>query len=421
MAKLSNRYFVVPANEKLEGRASQAVNDSQIYELDYKAWLPHNDFITGVICTVDAGTATVVGAISIDRREITFTLTGGTFQDQFNVIVEVDTYLKQIRSDTVNFFIGTNGGPVLTSQNASLMLSIIGPSGPSGPTGNTGPPGGPTGATGPVGGLGPTGPLGTGPTGPGSSAAGPTGANGATGPTGATGAASTVTGPAGTGPTGPTGAVGAASTVTGPTGNTGSAGSATNTGATGPAGSAGSAGPAGSTGPTGPTGAAGSAGSAGGAGATGPTGPTGAQGSAGSAGGAGATGPTGPTGATGTGATGVTGPTGSVNGIITQNSQSANYTTVLSDTGKAIYHPAADTSARTWTIDSNANVAYALGTCITFVNEHGAGTITIAITSDTMRLASTGSTGSRTLLPDSIATAYKMTSTSWLISGTGLS
>lgn len=105
---------------------------------------------------------------------------------------------------------------------------------------------------------------------------------------------------------------------------------------------------------------------------------------------------------------------------IPQNIQSAAYTTVLSDAGKAIYHPAADTTARTFTIDSNANVAYAVGTCINFINEHGAGVITIAITSDTMRLAGTGATGSRTLAADGVATAYKMTSTSWLITGTGL-
>lgn len=43
---------------------------------------------------------------------------------------------------------------------------------------------------------------------------------------------------------------------------------------------------------------------------------------------------------------------------IPQNSQSAAYTTVLADSGKHIYHPSADTTARIWTIDSNANVAY---------------------------------------------------------------
>lgn len=132
-------------------------------------------------------------------------------------------------------------------------------------------------------------------------------------------------------------------------------------------------------------------------------------------------GSTGPTGSSGSaGGTGPTGPAGSSSSTIAQNSQSVNYTTVLSDAGLAIYHPAADTTARTFTIDSNANVAYPVGTLLTFVNENGAGTLTIAITSDTMRLAGAGTTGSRTLLANGMATAYKMTSTSWLISGVNL-
>ncbi len=105
---------------------------------------------------------------------------------------------------------------------------------------------------------------------------------------------------------------------------------------------------------------------------------------------------------------------------IVQNSQSAAYTTVLTDAGKHIYHPSADTTARTWTIDSNANVAYPIGTAITFVNDTSAGTLTIAITSDTLVLAGAGTTGSRTLAADWIATALKVTSTRWIISGTGL-
>ncbi len=105
---------------------------------------------------------------------------------------------------------------------------------------------------------------------------------------------------------------------------------------------------------------------------------------------------------------------------IPQNSKSAAYTTVMADNGYHILHPAADTTARTFTIDSNANVAYPIGTAITFVNEHSAGVLTIAITSDTMRLAGTGTTGNRTLAADGIATALKITSTSWIISGTGL-
>ena len=105
---------------------------------------------------------------------------------------------------------------------------------------------------------------------------------------------------------------------------------------------------------------------------------------------------------------------------IPQNSQSAAYTTVLADAGKHILHPAADTTARIFTIDSNDNVAYPIGTAITFVNENAAGVITIAITSDTMYLAGLGTTGSRTLAANGVATALKISSTVWIISGTAL-
>jgi hypothetical protein len=100
------------------------------------------------------------------------------------------------------------------------------------------------------------------------------------------------------------------------------------------------------------------------------------------------------------------------------NSQSANYTTVLADKGKTIWHPTADNNPRTFTIDSNANVAYPTGTCITFINEIN--TVTIAITSDTLVLAGSGSTGSRTLAANGVATAVKVSATRWYINGTGL-
>lgn len=106
---------------------------------------------------------------------------------------------------------------------------------------------------------------------------------------------------------------------------------------------------------------------------------------------------------------------------IPQNSQSADYTLVLTDSGKHIYHPGADTDPRTWTIPADASVAFPLGTAVTFVNDTSAGVITIAITSDTLVLAGAGTTGSRTLAANGIATAVKITSTRWMISGTGLS
>jgi hypothetical protein len=103
-----------------------------------------------------------------------------------------------------------------------------------------------------------------------------------------------------------------------------------------------------------------------------------------------------------------------------QNSQSATYVTVLSDAGKQLYHPSADTTARNWTIASNASVSYPVGTGITFVNDTGAGALTISIASDTLKLAGAGTTGSRTLAANGIATALKITATSWIISGAGL-
>lgn len=104
---------------------------------------------------------------------------------------------------------------------------------------------------------------------------------------------------------------------------------------------------------------------------------------------------------------------------VVQQSKSADYTAVLGDAGKHIYHPVSDTNNRTFTIPANASVAYEVGTTLTFINE--VNTVTIAITSDTMVMAGTGSTGSRTLAAYGMATAIKVTSTRWVISGTGLS
>lgn len=101
------------------------------------------------------------------------------------------------------------------------------------------------------------------------------------------------------------------------------------------------------------------------------------------------------------------------------NSQSTSYTLVLSDAGKTIYHPASDNNARTFTIPANGSVPYAVGTVLTFVNL-AAANLTIAITTDTMYLAVLGTTGSRTLAQYGIASAVKIDSTNWLISGNNL-
>jgi hypothetical protein len=101
------------------------------------------------------------------------------------------------------------------------------------------------------------------------------------------------------------------------------------------------------------------------------------------------------------------------------NSQSAAYTLVLADSGKTIFHPASDNNARTFTIPANSSVAYAVGTVVSFINL-AAADVTIAITTDTMYLGGDGATGSRTLAEYGIASALKVSSTNWVISGNGL-
>jgi len=101
------------------------------------------------------------------------------------------------------------------------------------------------------------------------------------------------------------------------------------------------------------------------------------------------------------------------------NTINGSETLTLPDSGKCI-HKASGGAGETITIPANASVAYPTGTAITFVNT-GGGDLSIAINSDTLTMAGTGDTGTRTLASPGVATAIKLTSTTWLISGTGLS
>jgi hypothetical protein len=105
---------------------------------------------------------------------------------------------------------------------------------------------------------------------------------------------------------------------------------------------------------------------------------------------------------------------------IPQNPQAGNYTLDINDTALHIYHASGAGAGDTYTIPSNASVPYPIGTVITFVNSDS-NSISIAITSDTMTLAGTTTTGTRTLAQNGIASAIKVTTTAWLISGTALS
>jgi hypothetical protein len=102
---------------------------------------------------------------------------------------------------------------------------------------------------------------------------------------------------------------------------------------------------------------------------------------------------------------------------IPQNSQTANYTTVLSDANK---HIRMNGTSLTVTIAANSSVPYPVGTAITFFNS-SATNLTIAINTDTMVLSGgSSSTGNRTLAVNSTATALKTSATVWVISGSGL-
>jgi hypothetical protein len=102
--------------------------------------------------------------------------------------------------------------------------------------------------------------------------------------------------------------------------------------------------------------------------------------------------------------------------IISGNSA---YAFPATDAGCTIYHDEAGT--RTYTIPANASVPHPIGTIFAISNTGNAGaagTITLAITSDTLRRADgTAGTGSRTIAASQKVTIQKVASTVWEISG----
>jgi hypothetical protein len=99
-----------------------------------------------------------------------------------------------------------------------------------------------------------------------------------------------------------------------------------------------------------------------------------------------------------------------------QNLNPGAYTLTAADNGKHIYYT---TTGQTTTIPANATLALPIGFSCVIVNA-AAVTTSIAITTDTLILAGTGTTGTRTLAPYGMATLLKLTATSWTISGNGL-
>jgi hypothetical protein len=94
-----------------------------------------------------------------------------------------------------------------------------------------------------------------------------------------------------------------------------------------------------------------------------------------------------------------------------QNSQTASYTLALTDMGKTI-----SITTGGVVIPANGSVAFPSGATIVVFNNSGSNQ-TISITTDTLRLAGTATTGSRTLAAYGLATLVKVTSTVWVATG----
>lgn len=75
-------------------------------------------------------------------------------------------------------------------------------------------------------------------------------------------------------------------------------------------------------------------------------------------------------------------------------------------------------SSQTVTIPANSSVPFEIGTAIIVIN--GNVTSSIDITTDTLRLAGTATTGTRTLAAYGMATLIKIEATTWIASGNGL-
>lgn len=106
-----------------------------------------------------------------------------------------------------------------------------------------------------------------------------------------------------------------------------------------------------------------------------------------------------------------------VPGPVTVFSQSANYTTVMGDANNWLIHPISDANDRTFTIDSNANVAYPPGTTLKFFDQIN--TIKLALTADSLFIPNnTNAINVPVQIPAGMSmVAEKIASTSWMLSG----
>lgn len=98
-----------------------------------------------------------------------------------------------------------------------------------------------------------------------------------------------------------------------------------------------------------------------------------------------------------------------------QNVQTGAYQIVLADNGKHI-----SITTGGVTIPANGTTAFPIGATVWIYNNSAANQ-TISITTDTLRLAGTATTGARTLAQRGLCMLTKVAATEWVASGTGVS
>jgi len=97
---------------------------------------------------------------------------------------------------------------------------------------------------------------------------------------------------------------------------------------------------------------------------------------------------------------------------------SGGRTIAATDAGKHVY--VTTNNSQAIAIPANATVALPVGTTIVIVVANGITGTTVTITSDTLRLANSSSTGTRSIAGNGMGTLLKIGSTEWIISGNGV-
>ena len=96
---------------------------------------------------------------------------------------------------------------------------------------------------------------------------------------------------------------------------------------------------------------------------------------------------------------------------IPSNSKTSQYTLALSDVGEMI-----NITTGGVIIPANSSIPFEIGSVVVIFNDSNT-TQSITITSDTLRLGGTATTGTRTLAAYGLATCTKVGSTTWVITG----